>query len=167
MLRVITIFFFLMLTKQLFSQDTTNKIVLKPLRETSYSRMPTRSEIDAQVKKEIDSIYNSRACQKIRDEYDSLCKANHEKIMASKRTVEDLNKTNSGFLYFIVLECTQNVFDFKDCPKTKGVWISSSSDICDYFEVKIEKKEKSRLILDGPDGEVFYYEDIRRMPDSR
>jgi hypothetical protein len=155
----------IILSKQLFSQDTTSKIILKPIREMPYQRILTSKEIEAQVDKVIDSIYNCEPCQSLRKKYDSICKANYEKLMIEKRIVENLNNSNSEFYYYLVFECESKDFDWKACKnKHDIVMTSSDSHNCLLFKLEIEKKEKSRLILDGPSGEVFYYEDLRRIP---
>ncbi|NVO03027.1 MAG: hypothetical protein HXX09_10045 [Bacteroidetes bacterium] len=166
-MRLIGIFILIFLVKTSFGQDTIFKMKLKPISQFPFPYLTTEEKEKINKEKEIDSLiniqYNSDTCQKKRLEYKALCETNREKIMIMKKKVEELNEQakNSGFYYFLVFDCKPDSFVFNDCW---GTYIMSSDKSCDYFDLKIEKKEKSRLILDGPTGEIFYYEDIRKMP---
>ncbi|NTW32112.1 MAG: hypothetical protein HGB12_05730 [Bacteroidetes bacterium] len=164
-MKIIAMIILSILIKPSFGQEIISKMKLKPISQLSYLSTNENAKIEReqQNKKRIDSLNNSDDCKKKLEEYKTISKKNTEKIIATKKIVEDLNKENknSGYYYYIVYECNPNVLDFKECG---GITIINSADICIDFELKIEKKEKSRLILDGPTGEVFYYEDIKLIP---
>jgi len=150
----------MLLSAYSFGQDTTSKIVLKPLRDLP---IMTTEQIAMQIDMDLDSIYNTDSCKYFREAYYAIYQKNQDKLTAAKKEVKVLNSTNTGFYYFLVLIHKPIDRGKSACWERIPIMISSGDVGCDY-DVSIDKKEKSRLILDGPTGEVFYYEDIKLMP---
>jgi hypothetical protein len=161
-MRLLGIFILIFLVKTSFGQDTILKMKLKPISQFPFPYLTTDEKAKINKEKEIDSLNNSDICKQKRREYKALGDKNMEKIKTMRKKVELLNEQNknSGFYYFLVIDCKPYDFDLTGC----GSYVIMSDGICDYFDLQIDKKEKSRLILDGPSGEVFYYEDIKKMP---
>jgi hypothetical protein len=162
---VLASFVFLFLNGFTFGQDTSSIITLKPISEFKIIHMPSLEEGRILNDKRQDSIYNCEACRIIRNDYDALKKHNSAKIDSAEMIVKRLNKKNNGYYYYIIIECNPGKFDRKNCyPSNYNVMYSSSDIHCDYFDIEIGKKGKSKIIFDGPSGEVWYYEDLNRIP---
>lgn len=160
-MRLLGVFILIFFVKTSYGQDTIPKMKLKPISQFPLPYLTADEEARIKDEKKIDSLNNSDICKKKRLEYGVLCEKNREEIMTMEKKVKELNEQNknSCYLYFILYDCQGKLFDWKGC----GSYYTLSSR-CDYYDLKIDKKEKSRLILDGLSGEVFYYEDIKHMP---
>ncbi|MFH0893905.1 MAG: hypothetical protein V2A54_05670 [Bacteroidota bacterium] len=141
-----------------FCQDTIRTITLKPISEMPLIRMMSLGEIKKQNDFKSDSINNSSFCKKKRKMYEDSCAViSMMNLEAIKLEVLDLNSKNTGFYYYVY--CSDDIPAYYYCEGCAG---PQGPIICD-LTFKIGKKEFSHIILDGPSGEVFYYDDIRKM----
>jgi len=147
-----------------FGQDTINKIKLKPLSDLRILNPNVMTveeeEFWAKKKKGRDSIYDSDTCQKVRDEIRKICERNLVNLITAKNKVRDSNNLHTPYYYFLVIDYIPIINDTIGCFD-----ITREIPGCtNKLVFIINKKEKSRLILDGPSGEIFYYDDIKRIP---
>ncbi|MFZ4398959.1 MAG: hypothetical protein ACOYO1_02905 [Bacteroidales bacterium] len=142
-----------------FGQDTTKKIVLKPISRMPFERILTQEQSEKIKRNKVDSINNTYYCIKKRQEYKDSCFREYSKELKEKeQIVKELNSKNTGYYYYIYNSC--DLLNYYECEGCIG-----PQKYAFYWNFKIMKKEKSRIILDGPTGEVYYYEDdIWRMP---
>jgi hypothetical protein len=156
-MKLILVILLLVFCKIVAGQDTNMIYKLKPIVNLEIKLSDTKNIIERQ---NIDSLNNTFECKKKIEEYKKLCLVSMRKLSEVKENVKQLNEENkhSCYYYFLVYDC-KNDFKFEGC----GSYINSSSD-CPEIEIKIEKKEKTRIIFDGPSGDVFYYEDINKLP---
>jgi hypothetical protein len=156
-----TFFIIVNLVEFTLGQDTAN-ITLRPINEIK--RMPTLDEGKIINDKIQDSIYNCEACKIIRNEYRAFWEKNIKKIDSATLIVKGLNEKNNGYFYYIIIECKPGKFDMKNCKRILLVRSDAAYAHCDYFNIGIGKESKSKIIFDGPSGEVWYYEDLKRVP---
>lgn len=146
-----------------FGQDTTSFIHLKPIEilKLDYRTQLEKDRDDYRAK--LDSLNNSDLCLKERQELNKRSKDIINTIDEYAEEVKQLNEENmhSLYYYYIKYKCVKK-FEFKHC----GTYEETSSRLsnCIEIEIWIDKTDKSRIIWDGPTGDVFYYEDIRRLP---
>lgn len=157
-MRLIFILLVTVLNFPSFGQDTTDKIVLNPISRMPFERILIREQSENIKINKIDSINNTDYCKKKRQEYKDSCFRQYSKELKEKeQIVTELNSKNTGYYYYIYNSC--DILNYYECEGCIG---PQSYAFCWNFEIM--KKEKSKIILDGPTGEVYYYEDIRRMP---
>ncbi len=174
-MRLQVIIIFLFLFGYSFGQDTINKIKLKPVNDL-HILSPIVTNTSLEKEKNNDSIYNSDTCQMIRKKVEEIYNKNEENFLKEKNKVIDLNNKNWQYYYYLIISYKPFPFDtigrYKDCYYWHTLMYDKMDvenqipmEVCkQVMEFKIDKKEKSRIILDGPSGEVFYYDDIKRMP---
>ena len=158
-MKLIVTFILILILKLSFGQDTIQKMILKPIKSI---QLGLSNSERLELYKIIDSLDNSEECKKGKAKYDSICNEINNKILTTSKLVEELVEENKNkeFYFYITYQCKPTNYNFfKYC----GSYYLRSG-VCLGLVINIEKKEKSRLILDGPTGEVFYYEDIKRMP---
>ena len=152
-------------------QDTSKMIKLKPIEVLEINYLTSTEQQELKEKQRLDSLYNTEGCIKIRHEYDSISKANREKVLKLAEEVEKRND-NPGdiYYYFMGYKCIEE-FDFGDCGAYPFI-TGSGYHFCMEIELWIEERKKSdrvfsREVIDSWErstGAVFYYEDIKRFP---
>jgi hypothetical protein len=158
-MKLIITFILLIFIKFSFGQDTIQRMILKPLNSIQFGlSISERLELE----KKLDSMDNIEDCKKGKVKYDSICNEINKKILTTRKLVEELNKENKNkeVYFYITFDCKPTNYNFFEFCAS----YHSRNGVCLGLVISIEKKEKSRLFLDGPTGEVFYYEDIKRMP---
>ncbi len=155
-MKLLITFILILILKLSFGQDTTKIVFLKPLSRISYEKILTREQSEKIISDKIDSINNTDYCINIRKAYKDSCFRQYSKELKEKEEiVKKMNSKSSGYYYYIYNTCDFILYhEFEGCGRER----------ISCWDFEIMKKEKSRLILDGPTGEVYYNEDIRRMP---
>ncbi|MCB9334811.1 MAG: hypothetical protein H6586_01565 [Flavobacteriales bacterium] len=143
----------LLITQTGFGQDSIPKIKLKPI--NILDELRKKENIELEKERLNDSLNNSATCKESWVEYYKLLKKNDEELKKIKKKVSEMNNNNhTGYYYFVVRKCNSEKFDFKGC----GNFILLKR--CTDYEYSINKQEKSTLLLDGPSGGVFYFDDL-------